>query len=129
MLLRDNELSYEQISHVLFLSDEAVRKHVSYFLREAKLAPENGGSRLKTGGFYRAIRIPQEKSAKPRENRVYGQCSSHSPDASGLWLDMQRFAQGIAMNAGQKPMSIVGALGLFLGHAQPPSLRISLNHH
>jgi transposase len=44
VLLRDDGLSYEQIAHVLFLSDEAVRKHVGDFLREAKLAPENGGS-------------------------------------------------------------------------------------
>ena len=47
VLLRDDGLSYEQIAHVLFLSDEAVRKHVGDFLREAKLAPENGGSEAK----------------------------------------------------------------------------------
>ncbi len=47
VLLRDAGLSYEQIAHVLFLSDEAVRKHVGDFLSEAKLAPENGGSEPK----------------------------------------------------------------------------------
>ena len=55
VLLRDDGLSYEQIAHVLFLSDEAVRKHVCDFLREAKLAPENGGSKA---------RLDSEQTAK-----------------------------------------------------------------
>src|SRR5271163_4953417 len=44
VLLRDKGYSYEEIAEVLFLSDEAVRKHVVDYLREQKLAPENGGS-------------------------------------------------------------------------------------
>lgn len=44
VLLRDDDWSYERIAEALFLSDEAVRKHVEDFIREAKLKPENGGS-------------------------------------------------------------------------------------
>jgi transposase len=44
VLLRDKGYSYEEIAEVLFLSDEAARKQVSDYLREEKLAPENGGS-------------------------------------------------------------------------------------
>jgi len=44
VLLRDKGYSYEEIADVLFLSDEGARKHVSDYFREAKLAPENGGS-------------------------------------------------------------------------------------
>lgn len=47
VLLRDDGLSYEQIARVLFLSDEAIRKHIEEFLQEAKLKPENGGSEPK----------------------------------------------------------------------------------
>lgn len=44
VLLRDLGYSYEEIAEVLFLSDEGVRKHVADYLRQEKLAPENGGS-------------------------------------------------------------------------------------
>ncbi len=44
VLLRDKGYSYEEIADVLFLSNEGVRKHVADYLREEKLAPENGGS-------------------------------------------------------------------------------------
>jgi transposase len=44
VLLRDKGYSYEEIAEVLFLSDEGVRKHVTDYLQEQKLAPENGGS-------------------------------------------------------------------------------------
>jgi transposase len=44
VLLRDKGYSYEEIAEVLFLSDEGVRKQIADFLREEKLAPENGGS-------------------------------------------------------------------------------------
>ena len=44
VLLRDDGYSYEQIAEVLFLSDEAIRKHIDDFVRENKLKPENGGS-------------------------------------------------------------------------------------
>src|SRR5580698_3080623 len=44
VLLRDKGYSYEEIADVLFLSDEGTRKQVEDFLREEKLAPENGGS-------------------------------------------------------------------------------------
>ncbi len=44
VLLRDKGYSYEEIADVLFLSDEAARNHVVDYLREEKLAPENGGS-------------------------------------------------------------------------------------
>ena len=44
VLLRDDGYSYEQIAQVLFLSDEAIRKHIDDFVRENKLKPGNGGS-------------------------------------------------------------------------------------
>jgi len=44
ILLRDDGWSYEQISHVLFLSDEGIRKHVEDYIRSNKLAPNSGGS-------------------------------------------------------------------------------------
>lgn len=44
VLLRDKGYSYEEIADVLFLSGEGARKHVADYLREEKLAPENGGS-------------------------------------------------------------------------------------
>jgi transposase len=44
VLLRDDGYSFEQIAQVLFLSDEAIRKHIDDFTRENKLKPENGGS-------------------------------------------------------------------------------------
>jgi len=44
VLLRDDGWSYERIAQVLFLSDEAIRKHIDDFVRENKLKPENGGS-------------------------------------------------------------------------------------
>ena len=44
VLLRDDGYSYDQIAQVLFLSDEAIRKHIDDFVRENKLKPENGGS-------------------------------------------------------------------------------------
>jgi transposase len=47
VLLRDDGYSFEQIAQVLFLSDEAVRKHIDDFVRENKLKPENGGSQAR----------------------------------------------------------------------------------
>ena len=47
VLLRDKGYSYEEIAEVLFLSDEGVRRQIADYLREAKLAPENGGSATK----------------------------------------------------------------------------------
>jgi transposase len=44
VLLRDKGYSYEEIAEVLFLSDEGARKQVEDYLREERLAPENGGS-------------------------------------------------------------------------------------
>ena len=44
VLLRDMGYSYEEIAAVLLISDEGARKHVADYLREEKLAPENGGS-------------------------------------------------------------------------------------
>jgi len=50
VLLRDDGYSYEQIAQVLFLSDEAIRKHIDDFIRENKLKPENGGSQARLDG-------------------------------------------------------------------------------
>jgi transposase len=44
VLLRDDGWSYERIAEALFLSDEAIRKHIADFIGTAKLKPENGGS-------------------------------------------------------------------------------------
>jgi len=55
VLLRDKGYSYEEIAEVLFLSDEGARKHVADYLREEKLAPENGGSES---------HVDEEQSAK-----------------------------------------------------------------
>jgi transposase len=44
VLLRDKGYSYEEIADALLISDEGVRGHVEDYLREAKLAPANGGS-------------------------------------------------------------------------------------
>jgi len=49
VLLRDKGYSYEEIAEVLFLSDEGVRRQVADYLREEKLAPENGGSEPRLG--------------------------------------------------------------------------------
>jgi transposase len=50
VLLRDDGYSYEQIAQVLFLSDEAIRKHIDDFVFENKLRPENGGSEARLDG-------------------------------------------------------------------------------
>ena len=47
LLLRDKGYSYEEIADALLISDEGARRHVEDYLREAKLAPENGGSEAK----------------------------------------------------------------------------------
>lgn len=47
VILYDDGWSCPNIAHALLLSDEAVRKHVDDFIREAKLKPENGGSEPK----------------------------------------------------------------------------------
>ncbi len=44
VILRDKGYSYEEIAEALLISDEAARQHVADYLREEKLAPENGGS-------------------------------------------------------------------------------------
>ncbi|MGZ5136018.1 MAG: IS630 family transposase [Flavitalea sp.] len=44
VLLRDEGWNYEQIAHVLLLTDEAVRQHISDYQKSQKLKPENGGS-------------------------------------------------------------------------------------
>ena len=47
VLLYDEGWSYEQISHVLLLSDDAIRKHIKDYQLSRKLKPENGGSKEK----------------------------------------------------------------------------------
>lgn len=47
ILLYDEGWIYSQIAHVLLLSDEAVRQHVSDYQALHKLKPENGGSESK----------------------------------------------------------------------------------
>jgi transposase len=47
VLLRDEGMSITEIARVLFLSDEAIRKHICDFIRDEKLAPVNGGSEPK----------------------------------------------------------------------------------
>ena len=44
VLLRDEGWTYEEISHVLLLSDEGIKKQVEDYLTKNKLKPENGGS-------------------------------------------------------------------------------------
>lgn len=44
VVLRDRGYSYEEIAEALLISDEAARLHVADYLRDEKLAPENGGS-------------------------------------------------------------------------------------
>jgi transposase len=50
VLLRDDGWSYERSGEALFLSDEAVRKHIEDYIGKAKLKPENGGSEPKLNG-------------------------------------------------------------------------------
>lgn len=47
VLLYDMEWSYEQIAEALFLSDEAIKKHIKDFEQAQKLKPTNGGSKSK----------------------------------------------------------------------------------
>jgi len=47
VLLFDKGWTYEEIAHVLLLSDEAIRQHVQEFQTSHKLKPENGGSTSK----------------------------------------------------------------------------------
>ncbi len=44
VLLADDGWSCEQIAQALFLSDEAIRKHLKDYAKAQKLKPENGGS-------------------------------------------------------------------------------------
>lgn len=47
VLLRDDGWSHERIAQALFLSDEAIRKHLRDYERNAKLTTDNGGSEAK----------------------------------------------------------------------------------
>jgi len=47
VLLRDEGRSHAEIAQVLFLSDEAIRKHLRDYERHAKLTTDNGGSEAK----------------------------------------------------------------------------------
>jgi transposase len=47
VLLFDEGWDYRQISHVLLLTDEAIRKHIQDYEKSRKLKPENGGSESK----------------------------------------------------------------------------------
>jgi len=43
-LLFDDGWNYQEIAHVLLLSDEAVKQHIQEYCNSQKLRPENGGS-------------------------------------------------------------------------------------
>ena len=47
VLAYDDGYSYSEISRILLLDDETVRRHVSDYLQEKKLKPNNGGSESK----------------------------------------------------------------------------------
>jgi transposase len=47
VLLCDEGWTYEEIAHVLLLTDEAVRQHINDYQTSQKLKPENGGSQSK----------------------------------------------------------------------------------
>ena len=47
VLMYDNGYSLTEISEILLLSDEGIRKHLEDYHRKEKLAPENGGSNSK----------------------------------------------------------------------------------
>ena len=47
VLLYDEGWSLMQISHVLLISDDAIRKHIKDYKFSKKLKPENGGSKEK----------------------------------------------------------------------------------
>lgn len=69
VLLRDDAWSLQEIAEALFITDEAVRKHLADYLRNGKLKPENGGSE----SF-----LNDEQSAKLLEhvdNRLYSKAS------------------------------------------------------
>ena len=40
----DDGYSYSEISRILLLDDETIRRHISDYFKYAKLAPESGGS-------------------------------------------------------------------------------------
>ncbi|MBW2986905.1 IS630 family transposase, partial [Candidatus Woesearchaeota archaeon] len=44
VLLFDDGWNYQEIAHVLLLSDEAVKQHIQEYCNSQKLQPENGGS-------------------------------------------------------------------------------------
>ncbi len=44
VLLSDDGWDYQEIAHVLLLSDEAVKQHIKEYQESQKLKPENGGS-------------------------------------------------------------------------------------
>jgi transposase len=44
VLLRDEGMSHAGIARVLFLSEEAIRKHLADYEKNAKLTTANGGS-------------------------------------------------------------------------------------
>ena len=43
VLLFDDGWNYQEIAHVLLLSDEAVKQHIQEYCNSQKLQPENGG--------------------------------------------------------------------------------------
>ena len=47
VLLHDEGWNYQDIAHVLLLSDEGIRKHIQDYLSCKKLKTENGGSTSK----------------------------------------------------------------------------------
>ncbi|NKC10859.1 MAG: hypothetical protein GKR94_01210 [Gammaproteobacteria bacterium] len=45
VLAFDEGYSYSEISRILLLDDETIRRHVDDYFSKAKLKPENGGSK------------------------------------------------------------------------------------
>jgi len=44
VLAYDDGYSYSEISHILLLDDETIRRHIADYFSRNKLSPENGGS-------------------------------------------------------------------------------------
>ena len=65
VLLRNDGWSLKEIAEALFLTDEAIRKHLEDYSRNGKFKPENGGS---------SSRLNDEQTAKllrHLDNRLY----------------------------------------------------------
>ena len=97
VLLYDKGWTYARIAEALFLSEEAIRKHVEDYINSEKLSPENGGSDSKLSNeqakeictYLEATTICKAKDIAQYVQEKYG--IKYSISGITYWLKSQGF--------------------------------------